>query len=64
VCRLSMYALQEELYMAKHTSERSRGLRGCLRNNIVSKNPSYHTHSELDSVPRALDNSHVVPKGP
>jgi hypothetical protein len=32
VYRLSMYALQEEIYMSKHASERSRGLRGCLRN--------------------------------
>jgi hypothetical protein len=28
----SMYALREEIYMPKHASERSRGLRGCLRN--------------------------------
>jgi hypothetical protein len=28
------------------------------------ENLSYHTHSELDLVLRALDNCHVVPKGP
>jgi hypothetical protein len=35
VYRLSMYALQEEIYMSKHASERSRGLRGCLRKSGV-----------------------------
>jgi hypothetical protein len=37
MCRLSMYALQEEIYKSKHARERSRGLRGCLRNRAEYK---------------------------
>jgi hypothetical protein len=36
MCQLGMYALQEEIYNSKHASERSRGLRGCLRNMHLS----------------------------